>query len=92
MTADEARNEYISKMGRELGEVYHHLWQEVASVHQKWDEYVELFGTKTTRIACSRKIRVVPGSANPRETRASALVAIDAPREWRDRSKLRATM
>jgi len=50
VTADEARTEYISKMGRDLGEVYHHLWQEVAFVHQKWDEYVELFGTKPSRI------------------------------------------
>jgi hypothetical protein len=50
VTADEARIDYISKMGSDLGEVYHYLWQEIAFVHQKWDEYVELFGTKPSRI------------------------------------------
>src|SRR5437868_4579391 len=50
VTADEAKTEYISKMGSDLGEVYHHLWQEVAFVHRKWNEHVELFGMKPSRI------------------------------------------
>jgi hypothetical protein len=37
-------------MGAELGAVYSELWQEVARLHIKWDEYVELFGTKESRV------------------------------------------
>jgi hypothetical protein len=37
-------------MGKELGEIYSALWQEVTLLHFDWHEYVELFGTKATRI------------------------------------------
>jgi hypothetical protein len=37
-------------MGEELGLLYHRLWNEIAWLYSKWEEYVELFGTKPTRI------------------------------------------
>lgn len=49
-SVDEAKQEYIGAMGDVLGLLYHALWQEVAWLHRKWHEYVELFGTKDSRI------------------------------------------
>lgn len=49
-TAEEVKNEYISSMGEELGTVFHALWNEVAWLYLKWGQYVELFGTKPSRI------------------------------------------
>lgn len=49
-SADEAKAEYIAKMGPNLGLVYYHLWQETGRTFQLWEEYVELFGTKAERI------------------------------------------
>jgi hypothetical protein len=49
-TSEEAKQEYISKMGKALGETFHALWQEVAWLFSKWNEYVTLFGTKPSRI------------------------------------------
>jgi hypothetical protein len=37
-------------MGQALGEVYAELWQEMARLFSKWEEYVELFGTRESRI------------------------------------------
>jgi hypothetical protein len=49
-TSDEARSLYISKMGEHLGAQFHALWEEVALLHLRWAEFVELFGTKRSRI------------------------------------------
>jgi hypothetical protein len=49
-TAEEVRANYISKMGRPLGEQFNALWQEVALLHLNWKEYVELFGTNAERV------------------------------------------
>ena len=49
-SADEAQKDYIKAMGDELGSLYHALWQETALLHRKWHQYVELFGTKESRI------------------------------------------
>jgi hypothetical protein len=49
-TADETKQRYIEKMGKELGTQYSALWQEVAVLYVNWGEYVELFGTKSERI------------------------------------------
>ena len=49
-TAEEAKLDYIKCMGEPLGKLFHALWQEVAWLHSKWSEYVELFGTKPSRI------------------------------------------
>jgi hypothetical protein len=38
-------------MGLELGDQFHALWQEIAWAHQKWAEFVELFGSDPTRVA-----------------------------------------
>jgi len=50
-TKDENKAAYIAAMGQPLGEVYSELWQEVARLFGKWEEYVILFGTKESRIA-----------------------------------------
>jgi hypothetical protein len=49
-TAEESKASNIEKMGRELGEQYSELWQDIAHLHMKWGEYVVLFGTKPSRI------------------------------------------
>src|SRR5580692_4025542 len=50
-SANEAKKANIAQMGEALGELYSALWQEVATLHFHWKEYVELFGTKSERIA-----------------------------------------
>jgi AbiU2 len=50
-TAEETKRHYIAKMGEELGSLYYALWQEVVWLHVEWAEYVELYGTKPSRIA-----------------------------------------
>ena len=49
-TSDKAKQDHVNKLGDELGNLYHELWNEVALLHSKWDEYVELFGTKPSRV------------------------------------------
>ena len=49
-TAEEAKQNYIEAMGEPLGSLFHELWQEVAWLHKNWKEYVELYGTKPSRI------------------------------------------
>jgi hypothetical protein len=49
-TADEARADAVRAMGKDLGDLYSALWQEVAWVYAKWEEYVVLFGTKESRV------------------------------------------
>jgi len=49
-SSEEVRKHYIEGMGEELGSLFHALWNEVAWVYMKWDQYVELFGTKPSRI------------------------------------------
>lgn len=60
----DVRHEHLEKMGPELGSIYSGLWNEVAWLHAKWDEYVVLFGTKPSRIkllnrAAPRFFRIV---------------------------------
>jgi len=49
-TAEEARDHYTEKMGEALGTQFAALWQEIASLHVKWSEYIALFGTNPTRV------------------------------------------
>ena len=49
-TAEEVPAEYVEHMGTVLGEQFSALWQEMAWLHLKWAEYVELYGTKPSRI------------------------------------------
>jgi hypothetical protein len=37
-------------MGEPLGVQYFRLWQEIATVHINWAEFLELFGTKKSRV------------------------------------------
>jgi hypothetical protein len=49
-SAQEAQNHYVEKMGSALGLQFAALWQEVVYAHIKWSEFVNLFGTKPTRV------------------------------------------
>ncbi|MBC7226255.1 MAG: hypothetical protein H5T61_03375 [Thermoflexales bacterium] len=49
-TATETKRYYIERMGEPLGALFYALWQEVAWLHVKWQEYVELFGKKPSRV------------------------------------------
>jgi hypothetical protein len=54
-SAAETRQNYIDAMGEELGAVYAQLWQELVTLHSKWCEYVELFGTNELRFELMRE-------------------------------------
>ena len=49
-TAEEVKQHHLEVMGDDLGSLYHALWNELAWLYSKWEEYVELFGTKPSRI------------------------------------------
>jgi hypothetical protein len=50
MNHDELRANYVSAMTRPLGEVFHHLMQEMARLHLKWNELLTLFGQTQDRV------------------------------------------
>ncbi len=50
LTPEESKQESIRVMGKNLGELYYLLWQELAWLHSKWIEFVELFSAKPSRI------------------------------------------
>lgn len=54
-SADEAKADNIVAMGEDLGLLYDALWQQVTWLYSKWEEYVELYGTKPSRIALLNK-------------------------------------
>ena len=67
MTSDQVKERHIEKLGSDLGEIYHKLWNELCWLNVKWEEYVVLFGTKPTRVdllnkAASSFFRVVEDS------------------------------
>jgi hypothetical protein len=49
-TAAEAKADNIAVMGQSLGEQYSALWQELVWLYRVWGEYVELYGTKPSRV------------------------------------------
>jgi hypothetical protein len=49
-SAEDQKKANIAAMGEELGTLYSALWQELAIVYVYWLEYVDLFGTKSSRI------------------------------------------
>jgi hypothetical protein len=49
-TAEEVKVHHIEVMGEDLGSLYHALWNELAVLHSKWDEYLVIFGTKPSRV------------------------------------------
>jgi len=46
----ESKQRDIDKMGVPLGEIFHALSQELQWIYVVWQEYIELFGTKPSRI------------------------------------------
>ncbi|MGF6329612.1 hypothetical protein ABH909_002490 [Pseudomonas sp. BS3782 TE3695] len=48
--AEQPRDGNIAAMGQEIGAIYSALWQEVVLIHQKWGQFVELFGTSPERV------------------------------------------
>jgi hypothetical protein len=59
MNHDELRAHYISAMAQPLGEVFHHLMQEMARLHLTWNELLRLFGQNEDRVAMLN--RAAPG-------------------------------
>jgi len=53
--AEETKAEYVLKMGQELGPLFYALWCEVVHVNWTWNEYLELFGTKPSRLELLNK-------------------------------------
>lgn len=51
----DAKEYYVSGMGEPLGTLFGALWQEVATLHHEWADYVALFGTKPSRIELLNK-------------------------------------
>jgi hypothetical protein len=49
-TAEESKKLRIAAMGPELGPLYDAMWQQLAWLHNKWEQYVELYGTADTRL------------------------------------------
>lgn len=49
-TAEEVRQQHLELLGEELGCLYHALWNETAWLYMNWGEYVEIFGTKPSRV------------------------------------------
>src|SRR5665213_2492774 len=49
-SAVEVKKDFVASMGEQLGPIFHALWQEVAALHEKWGEFVALYGTKESRV------------------------------------------
>ena len=49
-TAEEDKQDPTDKMGERLGSVFQELNTEVADLYIKWGEYVDLYGTKPSRV------------------------------------------
>ena len=49
-TPEQIKRRYFDSMGQELGSMFYELWIEVVWLHEKWEEYVELFGTDDSRV------------------------------------------
>ncbi|MBW7956308.1 MAG: hypothetical protein H3C68_00320 [Deltaproteobacteria bacterium] len=47
---EDLKQQYIVKMGEPLGKLFFALWNEVAWLHYKWNEYREFFDMKESRI------------------------------------------
>lgn len=51
MTTDaEVLKEYATKMGQELGELFHAVSNELTTIHWRWNQYRILFGEKPSRL------------------------------------------
>lgn len=56
---EQLKKRYISVMGEDLGEVFHHLMQEAAGLHLKWNEYVGVLDAGAGQV--QRLNRAAPG-------------------------------
>jgi AbiU2 len=50
-SAEQVRARHIRDMGHELGAVYHALWNEVAWLHTKWNQYRQLYAHSPERVS-----------------------------------------
>jgi hypothetical protein len=77
-TAEQAKQDYVRAMGEPLGNLYHALWQEVAWLYVVWQEYVELYGSKSSRIDLLNEARrSFSGSLRTRCGRARSYILQD---------------
>jgi hypothetical protein len=51
LSAEDLKQRYIETMRAEMGEFFHHLFQETARLHLKWNEYEALFNAGPVKIA-----------------------------------------
>lgn len=56
LTARQLRNRHLRDMGAPLGAVYNALTKEVSWLHAKWNEYRQLFGHSSDRVAILREV------------------------------------
>jgi hypothetical protein len=56
LTAEELKAEYVSAMGKELGEVFYDLSNDCVWLHLKWFEYNALFGTSESRVTLLNRV------------------------------------
>ncbi len=50
LSAEDVLKEHLDTLGPELGPVYNALYNKCAWLHIKWQQYIELYGTKPERI------------------------------------------
>ncbi len=50
MTAEEIKNDMIQKLGTDFGSLFNSLYNEITWLTFRWIEFVELYGTKETRL------------------------------------------
>ena len=88
---DDLLKMYTRKMGKPLGTFFHHLWQDLAHLHLKWNEYVPLFGRSKARIdslkgprrtlrhvqTCVTPMKVKPMPKSSRADIQKAIAALD---------------
>ena len=51
LSPEDLKQRYIETMRAEMGEFFHHLFQETARLHLKWNEYDALFNAGPVKIA-----------------------------------------
>lgn len=59
LSDEESKQEHIRNLGDDLGSLFHELQREVAWLHLKWEQYVELFGKTTSRIDLLNRVSPV---------------------------------
>ena len=59
LSADDLKQRYIEVMRAELGEFFHHLMQEAARLHLRWNQYEALFNAGQDKV--ENMNRAAPG-------------------------------